>query len=286
MKNNTVSSTRRLLCYFSLLILSSQYACAQHAGAQGEDAPGGVAVKINSLDIDMHGVLYKPEQLKSDELKPALIFVHGFYPYGARAGEAMTYWAKDIANEGYITLAITLRGWPETGGRDDCGLKQADDLANAITWLSNHKNVDPNRIGLIGSSQGGMIVLSAGALSDSVKAIAAYFPVTDVNLWAEETDMGEMGIKFYINGICSSGGTQRERSPLFAAPNIAASVLLLHGDADTRVPIRHSELMLQALLDAGKNASLHKVPGGMHGRRGEGWNNHESVLLKFFAKNL
>ena len=83
---------------------------------------------------------------------------------GVRAGENFTYMAKEYAQNGYVALAITLRGWPETGGTDDCGLNQPRDVLNAAEWLSEQPGVNPEKIALMGQSLGGQVVLSAAAL--------------------------------------------------------------------------------------------------------------------------
>jgi hypothetical protein len=44
--------------------------------------------------------------------------------------------AKGIpADDGYVALALALRGWPPSGGADDCALRQPDDVAAAAAWL-------------------------------------------------------------------------------------------------------------------------------------------------------
>ena len=49
------------------------------------------------------------------------------------------------------------------------------------------------------------------------------------------------------------------------AAGIAAPVLLVHGDADTRVPTEQSHLMRSALASAGRRVELLLVPGAQHG---------------------
>jgi len=179
-----------------------------------------------------------------------------------------------------------MRGWPDTGGVDDCAWKQPSDVANAARWLSEQPGVDPERVGLLGMSQGGQVVLLAASLEPSVKAVVAYYPPIDIELWGEEADGSLPGLKDYITSTCAEGVSQAERSPLFAAEEIDAAVLLMHGDRDTRVPIAQSELMLEALLAAGKDAALYRAIGGGHGAEGPGWEGHVQRTLEFFADHL
>ena len=57
---------------------------------------------------------------------------------------------------------------------------------------------------------------------------------------------------------CPWSKQQKDKSVKFKAKEIEANVLLLHGDEDKRVPIKHSEIMLQALFDNNKDTSLHR----------------------------
>ncbi|MCZ6618489.1 MAG: prolyl oligopeptidase family serine peptidase [Gammaproteobacteria bacterium] len=60
-----------------------------------------------------------------------------------------------------------------------------------------------------------------------------------------------------------------------------------NGHKDTQVPIIHSEIMLTALRDSGKNAEMFRETGGGHGNmKGPGWENGEAVLFEFLARNL
>ena len=69
----------------------------------------------------------------------------------------------------------------------------------------------------------------------------------------------------YVQAVCEPGGTD-PRSPLQNAASLTApSVLLVHGDQDTRVPTEQSLLMHDALAALGRQTSLLLVPGAQHG---------------------
>lgn len=253
--------------------------------AANGDAPGGKAVSIESEDISIFGVMYdesKTEQAK----KPALIFLHGWAPQHVRAGERGTYTAKKFSKSGFVTLAVTMRGWPDTGGYDLCGWKQPQDISKVVDWLKHQPNVDANRIGIVGHSQGGQVALLTSALNTSIKSVVAYYPVTDIALWATKTDLPKEAVDGYINGVCAYQATQVDRSPVFKAEKINANVLLVHGEEDKRVPIKHSEIMLSALLKNQKNAQLYRVKKGHHGAYGEAWEGSEEMVLQYIKQNL
>lgn len=253
--------------------------------AANGDAPGGKEVLIKSNDLNVFGVLYNESKAEENK-KPALIFLHGWAPQNVRAGERGTYTAKKFSKSGYVTLAVTMRGWPDTGGYDLCGWKQPQDISMVVEWLKKQDIVDPNRIGIVGHSQGGQVALLASALNSSIKSVVAYYPVTDISLWAKETDLPKEAIDGYINGVCAYKASQKDRSPVYKAEEINADVLLMHGEGDKRVPIKHSEIMLTALLKYKKKAQLHRVDNGHHGAYGEAWEGTELMVLNYLNKNL
>jgi dipeptidyl aminopeptidase/acylaminoacyl peptidase len=253
--------------------------------ASNGDAPGGKEVFIKSNDINVFGVMYNDSSNEINK-KPALIFLHGWAPENVRAGERGTYTAKKFSKSGYVTLAVTMRGWPDTGGYNLCGWKQPDDISLVVDWLKNQTNVDPNRIGIVGHSQGGQVALLTSALNKSIKSVVAYYPVTDISLWSKNTDLPKEAIEGYINGVCSYKATQKDRSPAFKAEKINADVLLVHGENDTRVPIKHSEIMLSELLKYNKKAQLHRVKRGGHGAYGQAWEGSELIVLNYLNQHL
>jgi len=69
-----------------------------------------------------------------------------------------------------------VRTWPDTGGENDCGLQQPSDISKIVDWLAIQPGIDPNRIGIVGISQGGQVGLLAAAMNPKVRAVIAYAP--------------------------------------------------------------------------------------------------------------
>jgi dipeptidyl aminopeptidase/acylaminoacyl peptidase len=155
-----------------------------------------------------------------------------------------------------------MRGWPPSGGQDDCGLRQPDDVMAAAAWLGAQPGVLADRVGLVGFSQGGQVALLAAAREPRVRAVVAYYPVTDVARWKTTTTNPD--IPGYISAVCEPGGTDA-RSPLHRTPGATAPVLLVHGDLDTRVPTEQSVLLDAARRSAGLPTEFFLVPGAQHG---------------------
>ena len=245
---------------------------AQSVFAQRPWAPGpGVPVTIAAGELQIEGMIYDLGPNLS-EPKPALIHIHGWHPEGDHAGVDGSYYARYFSlKENIYGLAVTLRGWPNTGGVNDCGLRQPDDISKVVDWLAQQPGVDPNRIGIVGESQGGQVALLTSAINSKVKVVIAFYPLTDVTTWHEATDLEQDMIDSYVNGVCASPGTKEDRSPLFVAESINASTLFLHGDADTRVSFSQSQTMHEKLENLGKDSSLIRIEDGPHNYGAPEW---------------
>lgn len=284
LRRRSLNSNKLSSLVFILLISHVVGALAQHPGVPGENAPGGAEVHIPSEDISIYGLLYRPKNL--DRSAPGVVIVHGWAPYDSSPIEEDSYVAKEYAEAGYVALAITLRGWKPTGGKDDCGLKQPRDVANAAMWLSKQPGVNPEKIALRGQSLGGQVVLSAAALTNTVKATAAYFPITDFRLWGVTTNQNQRVKDDYIYGMCAEEGTPEDRSPLYTSDKVTGAVLLLHGENDKNVVMTHSKLMHQKMLESNQDVTLYVAKGGGHGSGGPGWENHNEIVYEFFREEM
>ena len=234
-------------------------------------------VQLAGAGVMLGGVLVRPAD---SGLRPAIIVLHGFQPAGTNGASLVEPLAVEFASLGYVGLALSMRGWPPSGGVDDCGLSQPDDIAAALVWLAAQPGVDPNRLAVFGYSQGGQVALLTGTRTSRVRAIAAYYPVTDVERWKTTTTFPN--IPEYITSVCEPGGADL-RSPVAQAARIMAPVLLVHGDADTRVPTEQSLLMRDALLRSGRTVQLVLVPGAVHGFTADQDPTSRSALLSFLA---
>ncbi len=216
-------------------------------------------VSLAGAGVTLGGILYRPD---ATEARPGIIVLHGWQPAGTNGAALVEARARRYSEEGYVTLALSMRGWPPSNGADDCGLQQPDDIARAVEWLGTQPGVNAERIGLVGFSQGGQVALLAAARRARVRAVVAYYPVTDVARW--KTTTTNTDIPGYITAVCEPGGVSA-RSPLLRAGDISVPLLLVHGGQDTRVPTEQTTLMHEAVTGAGGTAELFLVPGAQHG---------------------
>lgn len=176
----------------------------------------------------------------------------------------------DFPQAGFSVLSVDSRGHGESGGeRVTYGALERDDMRRWFAYLHQRPECRDGLYGL-GLSMGAAILLQTLPEVPYVKAAAAESPfssfreigydrigqVLPLLAWLRQP-MVELG---FLWARATKGIDFETVSPLAAAPNIQAPVLLIHGTADLNIDIRHSELLLRKL----KHARLHKVEGAQH----------------------
>lgn len=115
---------------------------------------------------------------------PAVVLGHGF---GIRK-ESLVEEAEYLTTAGLVTLAIDYRTFGESSGEPRGSLfplNQVEDFRNAISWLQQREEVDPDRIGIWGASFGGGVVIMTAALDRRVKAVVAVAPLVNGRRWLD-----------------------------------------------------------------------------------------------------
>ncbi len=123
----------------------------------------------NRYGIELAGDLYVPEDAAGKKL-PA-IAVSG--PFGAVKEQASGLYAQTLAERGFITLAFDPSYTGESGGEPRNVASpdiNTEDFSAAVDFLSNHKNVDAEKIGILGICGFGGMGLNAAAMDTRIKA--------------------------------------------------------------------------------------------------------------------
>ncbi len=249
----------RLVVLSLISVSGTGVAGTGHAGASAH--PYVVErVEIAAGDLTLFGLRYRAPVVNAPS--PTVVVLHGWLPAGSVGAGVISGLAFQFQQAGYTAVALSLRGWPETGGDDDCGEQQAADVLHAARWLARQPGVDATRVALVGHSQGAQVALLAAAAGAPVYAVVAYAPPTDLARWATMSDVP--GIVEYVATTCSEEGGLEVRSPLALADRLQVPVLLVHGLEDTRVPPEHSLQLRDAIEKAGGVARLHLVAGAGH----------------------
>lgn len=135
-------------------------------------------ITFTSKSLSCRGWLYVPDDLTQGQKAPTIVMAHGFT--GVKE-MILPDFAERFAAAGFVTLAFDYRYFGDSEGEPRSQLfplYQVEDVRNAITWVSGQPEVDPQRIGLWGTSYGGGIVVYTATFDRRVKAVVAQVPAT------------------------------------------------------------------------------------------------------------
>ncbi len=124
----------------------------------------------NRFGITLAGDMYIPKTIKKGEQYPA-IAISG--PFGAVKEQASGYYAQTLAEKGFITLAFDPSYTGESGGKPRNIASpdiNTEDFSAAVDFLSNQKNVDAEKIGVLGICGFGGFALNAAQIDTRIKA--------------------------------------------------------------------------------------------------------------------
>ncbi len=234
-------------------------------------------VRYESFDgLEIPSILYKPKGASAENPAPALVWVHGGPGGQTRAGYSATI--QHLVNHGYAVLGANNRGSSGYGKTfyhmDDKKHGEVDlqDIVYGRTYLESLDWVDNDRIGIIGGSYGGYMVMAALAFEPEVFDVGINIfgvtnwvrTLTSIPPWWEsfkESLYDEMG------DPATDGERHRRISPLFHAENITKPVLVVQGANDPRVLQIESDEMVEALRANGVPVEYVLFPDEGHGFR-------------------
>lgn len=164
------------------------------------------AVTFMSDGLKLSGEVTIPDNHRDGEKRPAILVLHGFGSNKTSGNVQLP--CKFLSELGYITLGFDMRGCGESEGTRAhliC-LEQVEDTKNAMTYMQSRPDVDPDRIGLLGSSFGAAVavytggvdsrakaVISSGGWGDGERKFRGQHPTPEA--WKKFTDMLERGKK-------------------------------------------------------------------------------------------
>ncbi|HOY77867.1 MAG TPA: prolyl oligopeptidase family serine peptidase [Hyphomonadaceae bacterium] len=228
--------------------------------------------------LKIPGLLTWPAGVPAAERKnlPLVVMPHG----GPQAYDSVGFdWmAQFLANEGYAVLQPNFRGSAGFGqvfamaGYGQWGRKMQDDITDGAKALSMMGWANPERVCIVGWSYGGYAALAGGALTpDMYKCVASIAGVSNLRDMLTDTRnrYGFRSASFtYWQQLIGDLDKDRDAidavSPSRLAEKFSAPVLLIHGEADTVVPIKQSDMMNNALRAAKKTVRFVRVAGDDH----------------------
>ncbi len=215
-------------------------------------------------DYTLHARILEPSNLDPTKRYPVV-----FGP--AYSNTVRNRWAGTngtlhqlLVERGYIVVQVDVRG--STGyGRlfreeflMDFGGEDIDDLESAVDYLSTLPYVDPDRVGIWGSSYGGTLTIYSlfkkpGLFKAGVAGAAAvdpyFFGTDDVAIARRPQSHPEAF----------------ERGAAQYAGNLEDHLLIIHGMQDDIVPFKTTVALAEELMRLGKDFDFAFAPGATHG---------------------
>jgi dipeptidyl aminopeptidase/acylaminoacyl peptidase len=111
-----------------------------------------------------------------------------------------------------------------------------------------------------------------------IAAVVAYFPPTDLRTWAGPNE------RFPALNFDPTLG--ESVSPIIHVDADEPPTLLMHGDADTLVPIAHSQRLFAVFQERGVTSEFITFPGQGHGFRGEDAQRGQQEVVEWFTEHL
>jgi acetyl esterase/lipase len=194
---------------------------------------------------------------------------------------------RPLLNRGYTVFAVVHGSQPKF-----VVTEIVPDIHRAVRFIRHNAaryGVDPNRLGITGASAGGHLSLTMGTQgglgdpkaidpvdqkSSAVQCVACFFPPTDFLNYSQpgEDAVGVGVLKAFKAAFGPRSDTAddrqklgREISPIYFVHSNMPPMLIMHGDADTLVPIYQAQTFVKRCNDVGSTAKLVVREGKNHG---------------------
>ncbi len=134
---------------------------------------------------------------------------------------------------------------------------------------------------MFGYSYGGFMSSWIIGHTDRFKAAAIGAPVVDLTSFYGTADIGHIFGPMHIGGAPHQCRAEyARRSPLTYLHKARTPTLILHGEADDRVPIGQGEQLFATLHETGCEVEFVRYPGGSHAMLRTGQPAHRADLLE------
>lgn len=139
-------------------------------------------VSFYSEGLRLVGDVYYPESLKPDERRAGIVLCHGY------TGVKDIYLpdnARVLNDAGYVAMTFDYKGWGDSEGPRSrlAPYSRVADVQAALTFLGTVPEVDPDRLGIYGTSYGGATVVWVGAIDPRVKCVVSVVGIGNGARW-------------------------------------------------------------------------------------------------------
>ncbi|HEY7037084.1 MAG TPA: S9 family peptidase [Thermomicrobiales bacterium] len=236
-------------------------------------------------DFTIEAWLLKPLGFDESQRYPVVLDVHGgpnsWYGYGFNAIQ------QSLVAAGFLVVYSNPRGSGSYGRNftqqviGDWGGEDYRDLMAVVDEVLTRPYADPDRTGIYGYSYGGFMSSWTIGQTDRFKAAVIGAPVVDLESFYGTADIGHYFGPLQIGGRPWDCKQEYDfRSPITYLPKATTPTLIIHGEADDRVPISQGEQLFATLLESGCEVEFARYPGGSHALLRTGYPSHRLDVLE------
>jgi dipeptidyl aminopeptidase/acylaminoacyl peptidase len=238
-----------------------------------EYALGGTEVakwKSSKDGMEIDGIVTKPVDFDASRKYPFLLNPHG----GPTGASLLTFNATEqiLAANGYLVLEPNFRGSTGRGekfasaNQNDWGNGDYKDDMSGVQAMVDKGWADADRLGAFGWSYGGFMTLWIDTQTDKFKAISPGAGLPDLYSMYSQTDIHRyMTVFFDMKAPWDNFQEYWDHSPMKYVANVKTPTMILHGQADTRVPIAQDEEFYRALYERHVPVEFVVYPRENHG---------------------
>ena len=261
--------------------------------AAGWKPPTPFTVKGRDGKTDIYGLMFTPSNLDSTKKYPIIDYIYPGPQSGSVGGRSFSPARGDhqaLAELGFVVVAIDGMGTPGRskafhdtyyGHMGDNTIP--DQVAGIKELAQKYAFIDVDKVGIWGHSGGGFATASAMfKFTDFFDVGIAESGNHDNRNY--EDDWGERYQGLMEKRADGSDNYTPESNATYAK-NLKGKLMLVHGQMDDNVPAENTQLVVDALVKAGKDFDLIMLP---HARHGYGLDNNYVMRRRwdYFVKNL
>jgi len=223
--------------------------------------------------LKIHAYVFIPKDAEAGKKYPLLVFPHGGVHANFSTSSANV--VRELISQGYLLIAPDYRGSTGYGMQFyqyiDYGGLEVEDTYEARNWMiENEPLTDPDRVGILGWSHGGLITLmNIFKYPEAYKVAYAGVPVSDLVArmgYKTEGYRKTFSADYHIGKTAYEDVWEyRRRSPAWNAEKLETPLLIHTTTNDEDVNVLEVEHLIKSLKAAGKEFEYKiydNAPGG------------------------
>jgi dipeptidyl aminopeptidase/acylaminoacyl peptidase len=223
----------------------------------------------------VEGLLDYPLDYQPGRKYPLVVEIHG----GPAWQFEDQWWDWPIYNNNLVNARGAFIFRPNYHGSTGYGLKwvesnigrfgelEVEDINKGVDYLIQRGLVDPDKLAVMGWSNGGTLTACVTVAANRYKAaIAGDGPIEWVDYCAKSDVGGWFGGSYFGTTSPTDAAPLKRFSPFYQLNKVTTPTLILFGDEDERVPVDQGWMYYRALQQSGKApVRLILFPGEGHG---------------------